>query len=295
MTPKQFRTYFWLVQTISDNDGITFEEINKLWIKNKTLSEGNPMVKRTFIRYRNEIEMLFGVDIRIPPHSKYKYYIKNMDLIDNNSIHNWMMTTLVVRNHLEEDIKLHDRILLEDIPSGSVWLDVIIEAMKENYKLKVLYRKFDDTDTKEWMLSPYCLKMYSRRWYLLAKTEKDALLTFALDRMKDVELTGERFVMDERFNGGDYFKDMYGVYKERDSRRQRLVIRTFDDEHHYLRALPLHHSQKEIGSGENYVDFEMKMHLNKELSGFILSRGKRMQVLKPKAFAEKLESMRTGS
>jgi hypothetical protein len=71
-----------------------------------------------------------------------------------------------------------------------------------------------------------------------------------------------------------------------------VVIRTFDDEHHYLRDLPLHHSQKEIGRGDGYVDFELKLHINKELSGYILSRGKRMKVLKPLSFAREIEEMR---
>ena len=292
MTPKQFRTYYWLVNTIKDSKGITFGEINRLWKRDKYISDGLDMNRRTFMRYRNEIESLFGIEICVAPHSRYKYTINNLGVLGDDSIHQWMLTTLVVRQHLIEDISLHSRVLLEPIPSGEVHLSTILEAMKENRRLLVSYRKYDASETRAWMLSPYCLKMYNRRWYMLGKTDKGTLCTFALDRMEEVEISGEVFHMDEGFCAADYFRDMYGICRHSKTRKQRIVLRTYDDEHHYLRDLPLHESQREVGRGRGYVDFELNLYPTKELTGFIMSRGRRMEVISPQNYRRELMEMR---
>lgn len=292
MTPKQFRTYYWLVNTIKDSEGITFGEINRLWIQNEYISDGLPMNRRTFMRYRNEIESMFGIDISVMPHSRYKYHISNLSELGDDSIHQWMMTTLVVRQHLIEDISLHSRVLLEPIPSGEVHLNTILEAMKENRRLRVSYRKYDAAETRTWMLSPYCLKMYNRRWYMLGKTDRGTLCTFALDRMEEVEISGEVFQMEEDFCAADYFRDMYGICRDAQSKKQRIVLRTYDNEHHYLRDLPLHESQREVARGEGYVDFELKVFPTRELAGYIMSRGRRMEVVRPKKLARELMTMK---
>ena len=294
MTLKQFRTYYWLVNTIKDGSGLTFEEINRLWQENKYISDGLPMNKRTFMRYRNEIESLFGLEISIVPHSKYKYAISNLNDLYDDSIHQWMMRTLVVRQMLIDNTQLHDRILLEPIPSGEFHLTTIIESMKDNKRVEVYYKKYEDADVRLWKLSPYCLKMYNRRWYMLGKTDKGTLCTFALDRMEEVKTSNETFMMDPDFRASEYFCNMYGICRNSDSKIQRIVIRTYNDEHHYLRDLPIHESQREIGRGENYVDFELKVYPTMELAGFILSRGKRMEVIRPKTYARKLNLMRGG-
>lgn len=292
MTTKQFKAYNWLLNLLNDCDGISLEEINNQWIKNKSISDGKPMNRRTFMRYRNEIEDLFGIEIGCEHHGDFEYYIKKKSSEYDDELHRWMLSTLMFKQRLADKVALYDRILTYDMPSGNFWLEVIIDAMKENKKVVVHYRKYDAPEAKEWLLSPYCLKMYGMRWFMLGMTEKGSLLTFALDRMENVDISDESFVMDSSFDAREYFNEMYGICRDYKSKKQRVVIRTFDDEHHYLRDLPLHHSQKEIGRGDGYVDFELKLHINKELSGYILSRGKRMKVLKPLSFAREIEEMR---
>ena len=292
MTPKQFRTYYWLVNTIKNSAGITLEEINRRWQEKKHISDGQPLNRRTFMRYRNDIESLWGIDISVQPHSRYKYYISNPHVLNDGSIHQWMITTLAVRHLLIENVALHSRVLLEPVPSGEFHLVTIIEAMKENRKIMMSYRKYDDKDSKSWTLSPYCVKMYNRRWYMLGKTEKGTFCTFALDRMESVEVSDEGFELDADFSAADYFKDMYGICRDEKAKKQRIVIRTYGNEHHYLRDLPLHESQREIGSGEGYVDFELCVYPTWELAGYILSRGKRMEVVSPKAYARELMRMK---
>lgn len=98
--------------------------------------------------------------------------------------------------------------------------------------------------------------------------------------------------MDRNFSAADYFSDMYGVFRDDKSRKQRVVLRAFGDEHFYLRDAAIHHSLKEIDSGEGWVDFELNLFTTKELAGYILSRGKRLKVMLSKSYAMEIEMMK---
>ena len=48
----------------------------------------------------------------------YKYYIGNEKVFSDNSVQNWMLSTLSVNNVISESLSIHNRILLESIPSA---------------------------------------------------------------------------------------------------------------------------------------------------------------------------------
>ena len=47
MTPKQFKTYLWLIELLDENPGITFKKISDEWAKKRELSKGAPMFVTT--------------------------------------------------------------------------------------------------------------------------------------------------------------------------------------------------------------------------------------------------------
>ena len=72
---------------------------------------------------------------------------------------------------------------------------------------------------------------------------------------------------------------------------ERIVIRAFGYERFYIRDLPIHHSQREIGQGENFADFELYMRPTIDLSAHFLSRANQVKVLTPKWLAEEVYNM----
>jgi predicted DNA-binding transcriptional regulator YafY len=48
-----------------------------------------------------------------------------------------------------------------------------------------------------------------------------------------------------------------------------------------LRALPLHHSQREYEVGDGYVDFIYTMHITYDLIQELLSLGREIEVISP--------------
>jgi hypothetical protein len=74
-------------------------------------------------------------------------------------------------------------------------------------------------------------------------------------------VTDKTFVMDKDFDAQDYFSAYYGVMQGGDEPKQRIVLRAFGNERYAMRDLPLHLSQKELAVGDDYMDFEVKLHL----------------------------------
>ena len=73
--------------------------------------------------------------------------------------------------------------------------------------------------------------------------------------------------------------------------KQRIVLRAFGNERYAMRDLPLHHSQKEVGVGGDYVDFEVRLHSTSDFLAQILSRGRWLKVLEPEDIALKIKRM----
>ena len=75
MAKNVINKYLWIIDTIQRYRRITLEEFNDLWVKS-SLSEGEPLSRRTFYNYRQGIADVFNIVIENDP-SNYEYYIAN--------------------------------------------------------------------------------------------------------------------------------------------------------------------------------------------------------------------------
>jgi len=188
-----FRQYIWLTDTIFRSSGITFQELNKRWIKTE-MSGGLPMTRQTFNRHREAIQDMFGINIECQTKGGYYYYIENKETLKGNDLRSWMLDSLSISNTLMESSLLKDRIVLENIPAGKEYLRPIINAMKEEHKLQMTYQKFGQQDSYTIIVEPYAIKVFKQRWYLLAKNKKRIAPTiYALDRIVSLKETNENF------------------------------------------------------------------------------------------------------
>lgn len=289
-TPILFKEYIWLVNTIYQARNITLEEINRKWVQTD-MSGGVEITRSTFIRHKNAIENIFGIFIECDRKNDYKYYIGNPKVLTEDSVQNWMLSTLSVNHVISESLSLQKRILLEAIPSAKGYLEPIIGAMKKKRLINIYYHKYGAEESKEYVMAPYCIKLYHRRWYVLGRYESGEFRVFSFDRIKELIISNETFEIDDDFDAEDYFSECYGVVRMEEMPVERIVLRAYGDESLYLRDLPVHHSQVEIGSGDSYTDFECYVRPTLDFCGFILSRGNRLQVLKPQSLADKIRQM----
>ena len=97
MAKDLFNRYIWLVDTIYQAHGITFEEINEKWLRN-SMSEGLDIPLKTFHNHRKAIEEIFDINIVCDKRGGYKYYIENADDMEKGGIRTWLLNTFAVNN-----------------------------------------------------------------------------------------------------------------------------------------------------------------------------------------------------
>jgi hypothetical protein len=293
--PAKFKEYIWLVNTIRKYKRITFAEINEKWLETE-MSEGVELARSTFNRHKDAIEDIFGIYIDCDRNNGYKYYIGNANVLHEDSVQNWMLSTLSVSNIISESMALKDRIKLESVPCDD-YIEMVIEAMKKGVRIAVKYRKYGSDKFSNLNFEPYCLKMFMQRWYVLghffraATPEKegaDYYGVFSFDRILEMEITDIPFVVKDEFDAQEYFSECMGVIAGDGTKAVNVVIRAFGEERYYLRDLPLHQSQKEIGQGEDFADFEYYIRPTIDFRMAIIARGCHVKVLEPESLIEEI-------
>ena len=286
-TPELFKEFIWLLNTIHQTGKISFADINKKWLRTE-MSGGVEISRTTFNRHKDAIEDIFGVIIDCDKKDGFKYYIANKSVLSEDTIQNWMLSSITVHTAVQEGVSLQKRILLEDIPSGYKYLQSILGAMKTNNCIAFTYQKYNDAEAKMYPeAEPYCLKLYRQRWYMLTKVKRQ-FRTFSLDRIKSLEILAQSFQLDEEFDAEDYFYDYFGVFRDESIPPQKVVIRASKAERPYLRDLPLHHSQKETATTEEYSDFSYYLSPSDDFIGEILRKKDRLCVISPIELREKV-------
>ena len=94
-----FQQYIWLVNTIHKAERITLDEINQRWLETE-MSEGVSIPRSTFNRHRDAILDMFGIIIECDKKDGFRYYIDNVDVLEEDTIQNWMLSTLSVNSIL---------------------------------------------------------------------------------------------------------------------------------------------------------------------------------------------------
>lgn len=281
--------YIWLINIIHRMRGITFAEISTRW-ENTSYSNGRTFSRTTFNRHRDAIMDIFGINIACDRRTN-GYYIENDEVFNAHSVQNWMISTLSVNNIISQSFGIQDRILLENIPSGGTFLELIIKAMKNSRMISAEYRRYGSDVCTKFLMMPYCVKLFRQRWYVLCRHRNGRMGVFSLDRFAHLEVSEQKFVIDPDFNAAEYFSECFGIVSEVNAPAERIVIRAFGSERFALRDLPLHHNQREIFEGEDYSDFEITMRPTFDFSAHLLSRGIMAMVIEPQWLADEIRDM----
>lgn len=296
--PSLFKEYIWLVNTIKRARRISFAEIQEKWLDTE-MSGGVEFARSTFNRHKDAIQDIFGINIDCDRKGGYKYYIANEKVLREDTVQNWIVSTMSVNDVISDSKALHDRIVLQQIPCDE-YLETFINAMKRKVRVEVKYRRYESDNITEVDFEPYCLKLFNQRWYVLAhfhrdatpeKEERDYYGVYSFDRMQEVSLTNVKFEVRDHFDAQDYFSECFGVFASESTPAERIVLRAYNKQRYYLNDLPLHHSQKVIGRGENYTDFEYYIRPTIDFCGHILSLANQLKVIYPQSLADRIRQM----
>ena len=269
----------------------TLKEIKDLWMRSAINEEGKELATRTFANHIASIADILGIDI-VCDRKTNRYYIENIDDVGGKSIREWMLDALCLNSLLNESASLRDRVIFENVPSNRRFLADIIQAIRDNYKLEIRYKSYRKTEEETFIIEPYLLKEFKRRWYLYGyKGDADGPHMMALDRMIDVDIIPEEFTMPEEFLAEDYFRGIYGARVYPNMKREMVKLKVYGTQVQYFRSLPLHSSQKEVEKNDKYSVFTYFITPDYDFKQDVLSFGDKVEVLEPKELREEMRGI----
>jgi predicted DNA-binding transcriptional regulator YafY len=174
--------------------------------------------------------------------------------------------------------------------ADSRWLEIILKAIIEKTVLRINYQGFGK-ESKEHEFSPYLLKEYHNRWYVIGHSaNRKRVIVLALDRIKNIETLKSRFVSDDKFNPADFFKYSLGITQLHGIKPEEVILSFTPSQAQYVLSQPLHHSQKVILQNNAEVQIRLKVYLSHELTMTVLSYGAGVRVVQPDSLKETVKN-----
>ena len=253
---------------------------------------------KSVYRWIDTLKKEFQLDI-VNINHKFELTDESKDIILNDSLNTWRLNTMSLINTLEGRETLMDRILLEHIPS-SCNLEPILEAMEQNHWISFDYVKYynnpEQKSQRYERLEPYCVKLFERRWYVTCHTDEkkdekdDGMRNFSLDQISNLTVMQTTFKLSEGFRAEDYFKDVYGITTGMNGPFQTIELKVDNDRAHYFRALPLHHSQKELveKKDDEHSFFTYELRPSNDFYQALLHHAENVEVISPKEVREEM-------
>lgn len=168
--------------------------------------------------------------------------------------------------------------------------------------IKLHYKLFNNSVEREIIISPFLLKEYNRRWYLIgAADDTGKLLTFALDRIISIELLPGYEFRNAPEDLFERYEDIIGVSYYEDYEILKIIFWVSDKSAPYVDTKPLHGSQINIKGEkarmirEQYTLpsdgalFSIACKENYELIRELCSFGGELKVLSPPLIVEAIK------
>ena len=241
--------------------------------------------KRTFQRDIQEIRDVWGIHIEYSK-SNLGYFI-NQDY-DHAIDKQKLFEIFEMMNALDLTDDLKQYVIFENKqPSNTHYFDDILQAIKNKTYLKISHLKFGASEPTHIKVAPYGLKEHKNRWYLIV-TINEKLRTYSLDRIISLSITPDKFQPQAQINFHQLFEHVLGIFRDENQPVEEIVLRVQNNIVPYLQTLPIHPSQKEISTNEEFTDFSLQLIVTQDLLIELKSYGFGIEVLAPQHLRQKI-------
>lgn len=167
----------------------------------------------------------------------------------------------------------------------------LLQAIDKHKVVEVEYRYFGNGEPSVNILSPYFLKQYGLRWYLLGSyPDKEKIYTFALDRIAGVKVRDDKEYRPTDTDFEHYFDDIIGVTDYENREVEHIELWASAKDLPYLITKPLHHTQKIVSQNEKGALLSIDAKWNYELEQTIFSYGEGLEIMKPVELRNKFKN-----
>lgn len=279
----------WIIDTLLQAEKLSLRELNDRW-ERSSLYDGNPLHERTFARYKEHIASEYNIDIGYSP-AINKYYIENSEEIRTNALYRYLLSAYRVAGLNTQALHHKDKLMLEPVPTGTEHLSMLLQAIDEGRTVLFDYTSYYEDRLQDWELIPGFLRIFEGRWYLIAEyMDRSKAKTFALERMSNLRIGAARLRPSPETAPETYYSGCYGIIRE--MRKPCLIkLRADKQQRCYLRAQPLHESQKEVESADEYSVFEYYLRPSFDFYQKVLWMREKVELLGPEAVREEFAAV----
>lgn len=278
----------YIVELLSRGRPMTLREINDHW-QYSSLYDGE-LIAKTFGRYRTYVSDVFAIDIECDKRSD-EYYIANPDYIKNNALYRYLLSAFHVQALVELAVKYKDRVVLESAPSGVEHLHLILKAIDEGVGIEFDYYSFNKKTTTHQQRIPCFLKTWEQRWYLVAEPlNRKTPTVYALERISNLRLMPDKLSPSPDIQPQTYFDACFGINHET-CPAVLVKLKVYGSQVEYVRARPIHESQQEIETCEEYSVFSYWVRPSYNFYQALLWHREKVEVLEPEEVREEMKEI----
>lgn len=251
--------------------------------------------KRTYYRYSDED---FSIT-KYPISEKELYQLKEILLMLSrfNGIPQFNLVETLIKDFEKDynhkiDLDLHQQCKISidsnQYVEGADKIPFIYNAIVSKIPLRIEYQTFHK-GIRIWTVHPYFLKQYNNRWYLIGlnETENKSIAHIGLDRIKEVDSIHVTFIDNTLIPDiEEYFEDVVGVTIPSEKSAERVILKFSQHRFPYVKAKPIHGSQKILDKENCLIGLEVK--INNELESILLSFGDDVEVIEPQCLRDSI-------
>lgn len=287
---KKFLRMTFLVRTILEENGkIDAEGIGKKILKKFEAYRDIESLRMdkypgtTFEKDKTAIKDAWKIDLEC---HKNLYSI-NFDF--ENAFQNDLMNAAIFLSSLNSDMLLPTYVIPETRKNtGLEYFHQISNAIENSLSLKISYFDYISQLEKIKNINPYRLKQKDFKWYVLADDGKDEQISFksyALERIRQIEVLGKFKPKEIDFEMP--FQNAIGMFTNEEP--VKIVLEYDLRDGNYLKANPIHQSQKIISEENTIIRFEFFLKANEDFIMELMKRTWSLKVIEPEFLRVKVK------
>lgn len=166
---------------------------------------------------------------------------------------------------------------------GLNFLGPLFDVIKRKEAITVEYKSFKAKRESRIYISPYILKEFNNRWFLIGMSPKREVKTLALDRIIEIRKdTEHQYTENTVFNPEKYLNEMIGVTRNLESKVETVIFWVDAFQTPYIETKPFHDSQEiEKENVDGSKVFRIRIIINSELERKLLGYGSHIKVMEP--------------
>lgn len=180
------------------------------------------------------------------------------------------------------------------IPERDLFLfNRLAEAVLESREIRFDYKKLNSDQEEERKLQPYHLAEVDGGWYVIGRDlDRDAKRTFAVQRMRKVNVTQRRFIRPRDFRLDEHFSGSFGVWAGTASggKTYEVKIRFYGFAARIVSERRWHPSQdiRDLDEKGESIELTMELTALEDVARWVLGFGAQAEAVAPPEFREML-------